>query len=60
MDKNIVDGTVNGLSNVVVGSGDTVSTMQTGYVRDYAAVVVIGVIVLVSIFFLTFFYMGGI
>jgi NADH-quinone oxidoreductase subunit L len=60
MDRNVVDGTVNGLSNAVIGSGDTVSKMQTGYVRDYAAVVVIGVIVLVSIFFLTFFYMGGI
>ena len=59
MDKNIVDGTVNGLSNAVIGSGDTVSKMQTGYVRDYAAFVVLGVIVLVAIFFLAF-YLGGI
>ena len=59
VDRNIVDGTVNGLSNVVVGSGDTVSKMQTGYVRDYAAVVVIGAIVLVAILFLAF-YVGGI
>ena len=59
-DRNVVDGTVNGLSNVVVGSGDTVSKMQTGYVRDYAAVVVVGAIVLVAILFLTFFYAGGI
>jgi len=59
VDRNIVDGTVNGLSNVVIGSGDTVSKMQTGYVRDYAAVVVIGAIVLVAILFLAF-YVGGI
>ena len=59
-DRNIVDGTVNGLSNAVVGSGDTVSKMQTGYVRDYAAIVVIGAIVLVAVLFLTFFYSGGI
>ena len=59
VDRNIVDGTVNGLSNAVIGSGDTVSKMQTGYVRDYAAVVVIGAIVLVAILFLAF-YVGGI
>ncbi len=60
VDKNIVDGTVNGLSNAVIGSGDAVSKMQTGYVRDYAAFVVLGVIVLVGILFLTFYYTGGI
>ena len=59
IDRNIVDGTVNGMSNAVIGSGDTVSRAQTGYVRDYAAVVVIGAIVLVAILFLTF-YVGGI
>ena len=60
VDKNVVDGTVNGLSNAVIGSGDAVSKMQTGYVRDYAAFVVLGVIVLVGILFLTFYYTGGI
>ena len=60
MDREIVDGTVNGLSNAVIGSGDTVSKMQTGYVRDYAAYVVIGVIVLVSVLFLAFYANGGI
>ena len=59
MDKNLVDGTVNGLSNAVIGSGDSVSRMQTGYVRDYAGFVVVGVIVLVAILFLAF-HLGGI
>ena len=58
LDKNVVDGTVNGMSNAVIGSGDTVSKMQTGYVRDYAAVVVIGAMVLIGILFLAF-YVGG-
>ena len=59
MDRNIVDGTVNGMSNAVIGSGESVSRMQTGYVRDYAGFVVVGVIVLVAILFLAF-YVGGI
>ena len=59
VDRNIVDGTVNGMSNAVIGSGDSVSRVQTGYVRDYASVVVIGVLVLIGIFFLAF-YVGGI
>ena len=60
IDKNIVDGTVNGLSNAVIGSGDTVAKAQTGYVRDYAAFVVVGVLVLIGVLFLTFYAMGGI
>ena len=59
VDKNIVDGTVNGLSNAVIGGGDSISKAQTGYVRDYAAFVVIGVIVLVGVLFLAFYYTGG-
>ena len=59
IDRNIVDGTVNGMSNAVIGTGDSVSKMQTGYVRDYAGFVVVGVIVLVAILFLAF-YVGGI
>ena len=59
IDRNVVDGTVNGMSNAVIGTGDSISKMQTGYVRDYAAFVAIGAIVLVGILFLTF-YVGGI
>ena len=59
IDRNIVDGTVNGMSNAVIGSGDSISRMQTGYVRDYAGFVVVGVIVLVAILYLAF-YVGGI
>ena len=53
-DRNIIDGTVNGLSNAVIGSGDVVSRMETGHVRDYATVVVAGVVVLILVFAIVF------
>ncbi len=59
-DRNVIDGAVNGLSNAVVGSADTVSKAETGYVRDYAAFVAVGVIVLVAILAISFIVMGGI
>ena len=58
-DKHVIDGTVNGLSNAVVGSGEGLSYAQTGYVRDYAAYVVVGVLVVISVVFLMFRYGGG-
>ena len=58
-DKQVIDGTVNGLSNAVVGSGEGLSYAQTGYVRDYAAYVVVGVLVVISVVFLMFKYGGG-
>lgn len=58
-DRNVVDGTVNGLSNAVIGSGDVVSKAQSGQVRDYATFVVIGVIVLLGVLFAAF-KVGGI
>ncbi len=58
-DKNVIDGTVNGLSNAVCGSGDGLSSAQTGYVRDYASYVVIGVLVIMAVFVLMVYYGGG-
>ncbi len=46
VDRQVIDGTVNGLSAAVVGGGDSLSKMQTGDVRDYASVVLLGVSVL--------------
>ena len=57
-DRNVIDGTVNGLSGAVIGGGDVVSKMETGHVRDYATVVIAGVVVLVLVF--AFIFIGGI
>ena len=59
IDRQIVDGTVNGLSNAVVGGGEGLSAVQTGYVRDYAGLVAVGVISILAVFCLIFLYGGG-
>ncbi len=59
IDDNIIDGSVNGLSNAVVGSGDLVSKAQTGDVNDYASVVVGGLILLFVAVIALFIFMGG-
>ena len=59
-DRKVVDGAVNGIANAIVGSGDAVSMSQTGYVRNYAGVVALGVVVLVAVFVLAFVLAGGI
>ena len=58
-DKHVIDGTVNGLSNSACGGGDGLSAIQTGYVRDYAGLVVVGVLAILAIFALIFLYGGG-
>lgn len=57
-DRNVIDGTVNGLSGAVIGGGDVVSQMETGHVRDYATFVIAGVVVLILVF--AFIFIGGI
>ena len=59
IDKQLIDGTVNGLSNAVVGGGDGLARVETGYVRDYAASVSLGVLILMGIFAVIFIYGGG-
>lgn len=59
-DRNIIDGTANGLSSAVVGSSDTISKMETGHVRNYAGFVAVGVMALIAILALAFYVMGGI
>ncbi len=60
VDRQIVDGTVNGLSSAVIGSGDTMSKMETGNVRNYAGVVITGVILLTIMAVAMFYVLGGI
>lgn len=59
IDRNVVDGTVNGIANAVVGGGAIVGKAQTGNVRNYAAVVMIGVVALLALMVGLFYFMGG-
>ena len=59
VDRQVIDGTVNGLSAAVVGGGDVVSKMQTGDVHDYASVVLLGVAVLSVLFVVIAMILGG-
>ncbi|HKM13837.1 MAG TPA: proton-conducting transporter membrane subunit [Candidatus Methanomethylophilaceae archaeon] len=58
-DKNVIDGTVNGLSGAVVGSGEAAKYAQTGNVGNYASIVMVGVAVIFVAALLFIYYMGG-
>lgn len=45
-DIDIVDGVVNGVSKVSLGSGDAMRRSQTGVVAHYAAIIVLGTVIL--------------
>jgi NADH-quinone oxidoreductase subunit L len=59
IDRQVVDGTVNGLSSAVVGGGDTLSKVQTGHVQDYSSIVLLGVSVLSVLFLIVAVMLGG-
>lgn len=59
VDRQVIDGTVNGLSAAVVGGGDAMSKVQTGNVHDYASVVLLGVAVLSVLFVVIAMILGG-
>ncbi len=58
-DKNVIDGTVDGLSSAVVGSGESAKYAQTGNVGNYASIVMLGVAVIFVAALLFIYYMGG-
>jgi NADH-quinone oxidoreductase subunit L len=47
-DDKVVDGTVNGVANLVEWSGGIVRRIQTGYVASYAMLFVLGIIVVLG------------
>jgi NADH-quinone oxidoreductase subunit L len=47
-DDVVVDGTVRGVAAATLGSGAALRTSQTGFVRSYAALIVIGAIALIA------------
>lgn len=51
-DTRVVDGLVNGVAWVVSGSARRGRHVQTGYVRNYAVIFLLGVVVIVSFMFL--------
>ena len=49
-DANIVDGAVNGVGRLVRGTAQRIRTVQSGNVRNYAAAIGVGVVLLLSWF----------
>lgn len=47
-DKWVIDGIVNGLGSFILIVGDTIKQMQTGFVQNYAMMVVLGVLIILS------------
>ncbi|MDT0165430.1 NADH-quinone oxidoreductase subunit L [Actinotalea sp. AC32] len=48
-DRQVVDGAATGLARTVAGSGELVRRLQNGFVRSYAATMVLGVVVLAAV-----------
>jgi NADH-quinone oxidoreductase subunit L len=51
-DRTVIDGTVNGVANLVRGSGTVLRRVQSGFVRSYAVGVALGAFLLMGYFFL--------
>ncbi len=49
-DLGFIDGIVNGIGGFVIGFGDIVRRMQVGFVRSYAAIILIGALAVVGYF----------
>ena len=47
-DDVVVDGTVRGVASAALASGSSLRSTQTGFVRSYAALIVIGAVVLIA------------
>jgi NADH-quinone oxidoreductase subunit L len=49
-DATIIDGAVNGIGNLVRGTAQRIRTVQSGNVRNYAAAIGVGVVLLLGWF----------
>ncbi|MBK7933538.1 MAG: hypothetical protein IPK01_08570 [Acidobacteria bacterium] len=49
-DLGFIDGIVNGIGGFVMEAGNVVRGLQVGYVRSYAAVIVVGALIVVGYF----------
>jgi NADH-quinone oxidoreductase subunit L len=50
LDLGIIDGAVNGLARLIRWCSDQLRQVQTGYVRNYALSVLLGVVIIVAYF----------
>ena len=48
-DRNVVDGAVNGLARLTGGTSNVLRYIQTGFVQNYAAAIVLGVVIVVAL-----------
>jgi NADH-quinone oxidoreductase subunit L len=48
VDEKVIDGAVHGIGAIAVGSGGTLRRTQSGYVRSYAALILVGALVLLA------------
>jgi NADH-quinone oxidoreductase subunit L len=56
IDQGIVDGAVNGLAQMIGGSSRSLRRVQTGYVRNYALAVALGVVLVLAYVVLRFVF----
>ena len=49
LDYNVIDGAVRSVGRVINSSGTVLRSLQSGYVRSYALMMIIGVFVLVGV-----------
>jgi NADH-quinone oxidoreductase subunit L len=47
-DENVVDGAVRGVGRTALGAGSVLRQTQTGFARSYAALILIGAIVMIA------------
>jgi len=47
-DQQLVDGTVRGIGQLAMGSGSALRSVQTGFVRSYAALILVGAVALIA------------
>jgi NADH-quinone oxidoreductase subunit L len=52
-DANVIDGIVNGLGRSLTGIGQIARRMQPGFVRSYAAIILLGALIVVGYFALS-------
>ncbi len=53
-DVGVIDGIVNGVGRVLTQTGQVVRRIQPGFVRSYAAIILLGAIAVVSFFVYTY------
>ena len=51
-DRNLIDGTVNGISNAMMGSSGMLRKLHSGHVQDYVAYMAVGVLAVFFVFYI--------